>query len=90
MTSGPYAVVLLASTFTLIAVWAVVLLVLVRLRSRGADGSEVPSRLGVELVWALIPALVALSIVVPALQSGWSPGVTDAGSERMADVRANP
>lgn len=69
MSPTPYTWVLLASTFVLSALWAAVLLVLVRLR----EAEEEPTRrshMGVELAWAVIPALLVLSVVVPTLQSG--------------------
>ena len=88
MIPSHYVLVLLGCTFALSALWAAVLLVLVRLRERDTTG--VASRLGVELVWAVIPAIIVLSIVLPALQSGWSGTVTDGRDDRMADVRTAP
>lgn len=82
---GAYTLVLLGSTFLLSALWAAVLMVLVRLRETDS-GDRTP--LGVELAWAVIPALIVLAIVVPALQSGWTPS-TD-GGDRMAEVQPAP
>lgn len=85
---GPYTLVLLGATFVLSALWAAVLLVLARLHERepGAAGA----RFGVELAWAVIPALIVLSVVIPALQNGWSLDGGPDDSDRMADVRAAP
>ncbi len=75
MSPTPYAWVLLGSTFVLSALWAAVLLVLVRLREAdGASGRPAHrGHMGVELAWAVIPALLVLAVVVPALQSGSLP-----------------
>lgn len=86
---GPYTLVLLGSTFLLSALWAAVLLVLVRVREQESR-ADAPggARLGVELAWAVIPALIVLSVVVPALQSGMADA--DGDGDRMADVRPTP
>jgi len=70
-----YTWVLLGTTFLLSALWAAVLLVLVRVResaSRAGGGSHV----AVELAWAVIPVLLVLAVVVPTLQAGL-PGSAD-------------
>lgn len=75
MIAGPYTWVLLASTFLLSALWAAVLLLLVRIRESEGDGAR--SHVGVELAWAVIPALLVLSVVVPTLQAGTGPAAAD-------------
>lgn len=84
---GPYTLVLLGATFVLSALWAAVLLVLARLHEN--DPGTAGARFGVELAWAVVPALIVLSVVVPALQNGWGPDSGD-DADRMADVRATP
>ena len=77
MNLTPELGILLGSTFVLSALWAAVLLVLVRVRE--AESAERPvarSHMGVELAWAVIPALLVLSVVLPTLQ----------GEGRMADA----
>lgn len=69
---GPYVLILLGATFVLSALWAAVLMVLVGLPSsetEGRSGASGRSHLGVELVWAVIPALIVLAIVVPVLHA---------------------
>lgn len=81
MTPGPYTWVLLASTFLLSALWAAVLLLLVRIRESEGDGAR--GHVGVELAWAVIPALLVLSLVVPTLQAVQA----DAGSAADESAR---
>lgn len=86
MSPTPYTWVLLGSTFLLSALWAAVLLVLVRVRD-GDTGER--GHMGVELAWAVIPALLVLSVVVPALQSATARGeVPGPGGVEM--VEADP
>lgn len=84
-----HTLVLLGTTFLLSALWAAVFLVLVRLREGESETAPGGSRLGVELVWAVIPALIVLSVVVPALQSGLGPD-SGGATDRMAEVRTGP
>lgn len=86
---GFHTLVLLGTTFLLSALWAAVFLVLVRLREGEAAATSGGTRLGVELVWAVIPALIVLSVVVPALQTGLGPD-SGADGDRMAEVRTGP
>ena len=87
MSPSAYLWVLLASTFLLSALWAAVLLVLVRVDRPEGEGGR--SHMGVELAWAVIPVILVLSVVLPTLQSG--PGATMAGTDaeegpRVAEV----
>lgn len=84
MSPTPFTWVLLGSTFLLSALWAAVLLVLVRIR----EGDTAPrGHMGVELAWAVIPALLVLSVVVPTLQSGTALADAPGDGPRVADVR---
>lgn len=78
MSPGPHLWILLGSTFVLSALWAAILLVLVRVRESGSR-AEGGSHVAVELGWAVVPVLLVLSVVVPTLQAGLPlPGAGDA------------
>lgn len=69
MSPGPFTWILLGSTFVLSALWAAVLLFLVRIREEDGTAAVPRGHMAVELAWAVIPALLVLSVVVPTLQS---------------------
>jgi heme/copper-type cytochrome/quinol oxidase subunit 2 len=66
---GFHTWVLLGSTFVLSALWAAVLLLLVRLRDESDGTGARRGHMAVELAWAVIPAILVLSVVIPTLQA---------------------